>query len=49
VTGHHPGSLRIPGPRDAAGIHNGIDIFTGTMQYKASPSTAGGRILHDYL
>jgi acetoacetate decarboxylase len=21
--------------------HNGIDIFTGTMQYKASPSTAG--------
>jgi acetoacetate decarboxylase len=112
VTGHHPGSLRVPAPGDATGIpldspltglppsrfrdgeivtfqyatepeairallpaplelvndtvqvqgqpkriaevtletlgdlhigrvrHNGIDIFTGTMQYKASPSTA---------
>jgi acetoacetate decarboxylase len=31
--------------------HNGTDIFTGTMQYKASTDfrLVGGRILHDYL
>ena len=51
MTGHHPGSLRIPDPADATGTplyRLPARTFLEGFYWCCDFTLAGGRILHDY-